>query len=135
MAKADDINLRSCQRLLAILRETGTAEQFHTIELMRLADWIVQPPSDSAAWRWADDIAVPIIRELGRRLQRRIETTAVDVPRLLADVSAMRNAQRVAAKKSMPAAERKPLQELAAGHEAHIDSLIDQHYQPSLFGE
>ncbi len=126
---------RSCHRLLAILRETGTAEHFHHIELMRLAEWIVQPPSDAAAWQWADDIAVPLIRELGRRLQRRIETTAVDIPRLLADVAAMRAAQRRAAAKSISAAERKPLRDIAAGHETHIDWLIDQHYQPSLFGD
>lgn len=132
---SDAVNPRSCQRLLAILRETGSAEQFQAIELLQLADWIVQPPTDAAAWRWADDIAVPIIRELGRRLQRRIETTAVEVPRLLADVSAMRTAQRKATCKQIPAAERKPLAEIAAGHEAHIDSLIDRHYQPSLFGE
>jgi hypothetical protein len=127
---------RACQRLVAVVKTNGSAELLQTVELLRLADWLAQPPNDLGAWQWAEDVCLPVVQELGRRLQRQRDNQAIDVPQLLAQVYAMRKAQRavVAAKGKSRELKLALYHQLAIAEKA-IDDLIEQHYQPTLFGE
>jgi hypothetical protein len=127
---------RACQRLVAVVKTNGSAELLQTVELLRLADWLAQPPNDLGAWQWVEDVCLPVVQELGRRLQRQRDNQAIDVPQLLAQVYAMRKAQRavVAAKGKSRELKLALYHQLAIAEKA-IDDLIEQHYQPTLFGE
>lgn len=129
-------DLRACQRLIAIVKANGSAESLQTNELLRLSDWLSQPPTDSGAWQWAEDVCLPIVAELGRRLQRRLDQQSIDIPRLLKQIHTLRQAQRdaVAAKGKSREIKLAIFHQLAVA-EAEIDKLIERHYQPTLFGE
>lgn len=129
-------NARGCQRLVAIVKAHGSAELLQTCELLRLADWLSQPPGDAHAWLWAEQVCVPIVQELGRRLQRQLDAQTVNVPTLLGQVHAMRSAQRAVASAKNKSREAKlALHHQLAIAERTIDDLIDEHYQPTLFRE
>ncbi len=133
-ATTPETSYRPCQRLLAIIRQHGNAESLHTVELIALSDWICQPTSDEAVYAWAEELALPVIRELGRRLAAQCDTQALHVPALLAQVHAMRTAQVALSKaKSKSREEKLSLAHQLAQHESAIDHIIAEHYQPSLF--
>lgn len=130
-----EVDNRSCHRLLAIVRTAGPGN-LTTGELLALADWLAQPPSDVGAYQWAEEIALPVIQELGRRLSRQLDSQRINVPSLLGIVHEMRNAQRIFAKaRNKPRAEKDSLYHDVLIREQRVDAIIDEHYRPSLFGE
>lgn len=125
---------RDCQRLIAIIAAKRSAESLDTQELLHLSDWIAAPLPEQRTHHWAEHVAIPIIAELGRRLDRALSTQTVDMPQLLAQVRSMRSAQRkyFAAR----GADRKSeLLEISKALEAEVDQLLDTELQPSLFGD
>lgn len=125
---------RDCHRLVATIRARGDAQHLTVIELLHLADWLSQPPSDDAAWEWCESVALPVVRELGRRLQQHRDTQAISLPAVLAQVHTLRAAQHALHfAKRQPREVKLRLSSELAHAEAAIDALIDQHYHPTLF--
>lgn len=124
---------RDCHRLLAIIASKASAESIETAELLNLASWIAPPIPDERTRDWAENLAVPIITELGRRLDRALATQTVDMPQLLSQVREMRSLQRRYI--HSPREQRRELAEKVEAIEAEIDELLSADLQPSLFGE
>jgi hypothetical protein len=117
---------------MAIVKAQCSAESLELCELIRLAEWIVQPPTDKAAWQWCQSHAVPIIRELGRRLLSQRSSQEVAIPDLLRQVKEMRDAQKTfqvrTNRAEAPAALRASIE-----RERIIDQILANHFQPALF--
>lgn len=115
--------MRNCHRLLAIIEQRGSAEALELCELLALADWIAAPMPPERSDAWARDIAVPLIAELGRRLQQQRASQEVDLPAFFSQVHAMRRAQKTGDR-----------QQSKASLESQVDRVLSAHFQPSLFG-
>lgn len=124
---------RDCQRLLAIVASKSSADSLDTQELLHLADWLAAPLPEERTRDWAEHVAIPIVAELGRRLQRSLDSQAIDMPALLLRVRELRSAQRKYLK--APPAQRRELAERAQALESEIDELLSLELQPSLFAD
>lgn len=131
-----DSPARGCHRLVAIVRNTGSAESLQTCELLALAEWLSQPPNDEDAWFWCEEVCLPIVRELARRLQRQSDNQTLELPQLLSQINAMRRSQTAAESvRNKPRSEKLSLYHRKAVAEKAIDDLLDRPLQPTLFGE
>ena len=125
--------IRGCHRLVAIIATRGSAESLDMHELLRLSDWVTPPVHTADRYDWAENVGVPLIQELGRRLQRSLDTQETDVPQLLAQVRSLRSSQRLLAKAKPE--NRAELKTLVADLEAELDKRLAADLQPSLFGD
>lgn len=80
--------------LAAQITVRGSAELLDTGDIIRLAESCEAPTTDAGAYRWTQEFALPLIRELGNRLERSHTKSSGDVQTLLALARAMRTAQR-----------------------------------------
>lgn len=124
---------RDCHRLACIIALRGSAESLHMHELLRMSDWVTPPALPGPCITWSENVAVPLINELGRRLQRSLDTQQVELPDLLRTARRLRSLQRLHAKASPQ--HRTELRKAVAEVEAEFDAILDAELQPSLFGE
>lgn len=124
--------MRDCFRLAAIIRGKGSADTLDTGELLRLGDWCCEPPGEESAQLWAEEFAVPLIRELAARLGRQRDSQDVDLPRLLEQIKAMRDAQRACSARRL-GKERATLTAHREQQEKAVDEIVSNHLQPRLF--
>lgn len=125
--------IRDCHRLMAIVGSKQSAESLDMQELLRLSDWIAAPLYAGALSSWAENVAVPLINELGRRLQRSIDSQEIDLPSWITQVRSLRVSQRLLAKANPH--NRAELKKLVADLEEELDKRLDADLQPSLFGD
>lgn len=124
---------RDCHRLTAIIANHQSAQTIDTHELLRLVEWMTPPIHTDRRYDWAENVAMPVIAELARRLVRVQSQQQVETPALLAKMRQMRTAQKKAAVSSIK--ERLELRSVASQLEADVDRILSDELQPSLFGD
>jgi hypothetical protein len=122
---------REYPRLRALVMANQSAESLMLVELLRLAEDPAAPPGPKEAYRWAQQFALPMIRELHRRLA----ATAKQVdykPELIATLRMMRQAQ-IKSKQRLTNDQREFNTKSLRALEDQVDRLISDETQPSLF--
>lgn len=128
--------MRECHRLVSLVSQRGNADCLELPELLAMAEWVAAPAREAEAVAWSRDVAVPLVRELGRRLQRHCDSVEVGVPELLQLMRDVRAAQKAYwQRRRQPKEISQPLLKAALVLEKRMDAVVANHLQPSLFGD
>ncbi len=117
---------REYPRLKALVMLHRSAESLDLAELLSLAEDPAAPPSDDGAYEWTQRFAIPIIRELHRKLVNTHQQVEYK-PELICLLRRLRKAQRDR--------NRDRDKDLVKQLEAEVDMMLADELQPSLFAE
>lgn len=114
--------------LVAHVHTRGSADLLQTCELLKLAESCEAPPNDAGAWRWVQDFAKPLLREMAVRLSAADQRNIGNERELVAAATELREAERVFSGEKTMAHRR-----AVALAQRRIDELLTRRNQMQLF--